>query len=137
MQNDFWLNLPVKNAKKSEEFFKQLGFSTIPVPGNPSNMVRLLAGSNNVVIMLFEEAAFKGFSGNEITDTSKTSEVFLNLGAESKEAVNALAEKVKQAGGNVFAEPGEKDGWMYGCGFADIDGHRWGALYMDMSKYPK
>jgi len=135
MKNDFWLNLPVKNAARSKEFFTQLGFSTSPIPGNPGNMVRVLAGNKNVVIMLFEENAFKDFSGNEITDTNKTTEVFLNIGAESKEEVNELTEKVKKAGGKVFAEPGEKDGWMYGCGFADLDGHRWGILYMDMSKY--
>jgi hypothetical protein len=26
---------------------------------------------------------------------------------------------------------------MYGCGFADLDGHRWNVLYMDMSKCQK
>jgi len=26
---------------------------------------------------------------------------------------------------------------MYGCGFTDPDGHRWNALYMDMSKMAK
>jgi hypothetical protein len=33
--------------------------------------------------------------------------------------------------------PGYKDSWMYGCGFTDLDGHRWNVLYMDMSKMPK
>ncbi|MDF2859634.1 MAG: hypothetical protein K0Q87_5485, partial [Neobacillus sp.] len=28
-------------------------------------------------------------------------------------------------------------GWMYGCGVADPDGHRWNVLFMDMSKMPK
>jgi predicted lactoylglutathione lyase len=26
---------------------------------------------------------------------------------------------------------------MYGCVFADLDGHRWNVLYMDMSKMPQ
>jgi predicted lactoylglutathione lyase len=26
---------------------------------------------------------------------------------------------------------------MYGCGFADPDGHRWNVLFRDMSKLPK
>lgn len=48
-----------------------------------------------------------------------------------------MATKAVKAGGKVFAEPGAKDGWMYGCGFSDLDGHRWNSLYMDMSKMPK
>jgi predicted lactoylglutathione lyase len=50
--------------------------------------------------------------------------------------VDELAETAKAAGGTVYAEPGENQGWMYGCGFSDPDGHRWNVLYMDMSKMP-
>ena len=32
--------------------------------------------------------------------------------------------------------PVESQGWMYACGFEDLDGHRWVMLYMDMSKMP-
>jgi predicted lactoylglutathione lyase len=28
----------------------------------------------------------------------------------------------------------ENQGWMYGCSFSDLDGHRWNILYMDYSK---
>ena len=28
-------------------------------------------------------------------------------------------------------------GWMYGCVFTDLDGHKWNILYMDMSKMYK
>jgi len=31
-----------------------------------------------------------------------------------------------EAGGTNFGEPGGQE-WMYGCGFADLDGHRWSA----------
>ena len=41
------------------------------------------------------------------------------------------------AGGTVFAEPRESNGFMYGCGFCDPDGHRWNVLFMDASKLPK
>lgn len=56
--------------------------------------------------------------------------MLFSLGMESREAVNALAEKVQAAGGQVHAAPGGSGG-MYGCGFSDPDGHRWNALYMD------
>ena len=25
---------------------------------------------------------------------------------------------------------------LYGCGFVDLDGHRWSVLFMDMNKMP-
>ena len=31
----------------------------------------------------------------------------------------------------------EVQGWMYGSGFTDLDGHRWNLLHMDMSRLPK
>lgn len=39
-----------------------------------------------------------------------------------------------QVGCFVFSEPREQCPGMYGAGFADLDGHRWTVLYMDMSK---
>ncbi|MBC7773823.1 MAG: VOC family protein [Phycisphaerae bacterium] len=134
MKNEFWLNLPVKDLKRSKDFFTQLGFS---YKNDSDTMLSLLAGKQDVVINLFKENEFKGFSGNEISDTKNATEVLFNIGAENKEEVNEFAQKVKKAGGKVYREPEEKDGWMYGCGFTDLDGHRWSMLYMDMSKMPK
>lgn len=51
--------------------------------------------------------------------------------------VDEIARKALDAGANLFANPGYKDGWMYGCGFADLDGHRWNILFMEMSKLPQ
>lgn len=28
--------------------------------------------------------------------------------------------------------PSEMKGWMYGCVFTDLDGHKWNVLYMDL-----
>ena len=36
--------------------------------------------------------------------------------------------------GTVFAEPKESNGFMYGCGICDPDGHRWNVLFMDSNK---
>lgn len=47
-----------------------------------------------------------------------------------------MLKKAVEAGGTSFSEPADKEGWMYGCGFADLDNHRWNVLYMNMSKMP-
>ena len=137
MTKDIWLNLPVKDVDKSREFFIKLGFKWNPGPGNSAESACIMIGDKNVVMMLFAEESFKSFTKNEITDTSKSSEILLSIGAESREEVDEMAAKATDAGGIVFAQPGEKDGWLYGCGFADLDGHRWNVLYMDLSKMGK
>jgi hypothetical protein len=35
------------------------------------------------------------------------------------------------------AQAGRKGRLAVGCSFSDLDGHRWNALYMDMSKMPE
>jgi uncharacterized protein len=137
MTKEIWINLPVKNVAASREFFTRLGFSFNPRFGNTEQSACLNVGSKNVAVMLFAEPLFKSFTQNEMADTGKVNEVLLSIDAESKEEVEELARKAADAGGVVFGKPQENQGWMYGCGFSDLDGHRWNVLYMDISKMPK
>ncbi|MFD2445333.1 VOC family protein [Bacillus sp. CGMCC 1.16607] len=136
MTKQFWINLPVKDMKKAIEFFTKLGFAINTRHGN-SDQAQLIIGDNNATVMLFPDATFGNFTRNEIANTKLATEVLLSIDAESREEVDEMAKKVLNAGGTIFAEPGENQGWMYGFGFADLDGHRWNMLYMDMSKMPK
>jgi predicted lactoylglutathione lyase len=133
MTKQIWLNLPVKNVAKAKDFFWKIGFSFNEQHDTPSSTCMVI-GEGNFVVMLFEELLFKSFSQNELTDTQSGSEILISIDAENKEEVDVLAEKVKEAGGTVFSPPAESQGWMYGFGFADLDGHRWNVLYMDFSK---
>jgi len=136
MIKEVWLNLPVKDVARSKQFFASLGFSFNLNFGDSSESVALMIGSKNVIVMLFEESLFKKFSQNELTDTSKSSEILVSIDAETKAEVDEMARKAEVAGGKVFGKPSEIEGWMYGCGFTDLDGHRWNVLYMDISKMP-
>lgn len=129
MIKQFWINLPVKDVKKSKKFFSKLGFSFNPSMSDDKTFVCLLAGSKEVPIMLFEESAFKGSTLNELTNTERSTEVLLSLDAENRKEVDKIAQKVKAVGGIVYSAPAEIQGWMYGCGFIDLDGHRWHILY--------
>jgi len=135
MIKQIWLNLPVKNIKRSKAFFKEIGFRPNPGYQNEES-ASFLIGENDVVMMLFPEEDFKGFTQNEIANTQKGTEVLLNIDAQSKAEVDEMAETVRKAGGNIYAEPGESQGWMYAFGFEDPDGHRWSMLYMDMDNMP-
>jgi predicted lactoylglutathione lyase len=136
MTKQIWLNLPVKNVAKAKDFFWKIGFSFNQQHDTPTSTC-MLVGDGHFVVMLFEETLFESFSQNKITDTRSSSEILISIDAESKEEVDELIEKVKTAGGNVFAPPAESQGWMYGAAFADLDGHRWNVLYMDLSKIPQ
>ena len=137
MSRELWLNLPVREPERSKAFYKQLGFRLNEKYVSQDGSFSLIVGDNQVVLMLFPESSFRGFTGNAVADSRQGTEVLFSLGANSRDEVDELALKAERAGGTVFGKPGEKGGWMYGCGFADPDGHRWNALYMDMSKMPK
>lgn len=134
---EIWLNLPVKDVAKSKAFFKALGFTLNTKHGDTNDNACFIIGEKNVVMMLFPEQVFKTFSQHNIADTTTATEMLISIDAETREEVDELAIKAADAGGNVFGKPADVQGWMYGCGFADLDGHRWNVLHMDMSKMPQ
>ena len=131
---ELWLNLPVKDVAKSKVFFQALGFTLNTAHGNTNDNASFIIGEKKIVLMLFQEAVFKSFTQHPLSDTNAGTEMLISIDAETREEVDELAKKAADAGGNLFAKPAEKDGWMYGCAFADLDGHRWNVLQMDMSK---
>ncbi|AHM62764.1 hypothetical protein D770_22585 [Flammeovirgaceae bacterium 311] len=137
MTKELWINLPVKDVNRSKAFFTSLGFSFNPQYSNGEDGACLIVGERNVAVMLFKETAFEGFAGTNVADVKQGTEVLFSIDAESPEEVDALARKVVEAGGTIYGEPGYKDGWMYGCGFIDPDGHRWSVLHMDMERMPR
>ena len=133
MTKEYWINLPVKDVKRSKKFFTEIGFS-FKTERETDTMTALVVGKATMPIMFFEETMFEGVIQNKISDTSKGTEMMISFNAESEKEVDEMAEKVKKAGGNVFSKPQEIQGWMYGFAFSDLDGHRWNMLYMNIEK---
>jgi len=136
MTKELWINLPVKDVNKSKEFFGKLGLA-LDEKHSGDDMACLVVGKNNVKVLLFAEDTFRGFTKNEIPVGGQTTEVLFSIEVESREEVDETAKKVQEAGGNIFSEPEEIQGWMYGCAFSDLDGHRWNVMEMDLSKMPQ
>lgn len=134
MTNQVWINLPVKNLEKSLEFYKNIGFRAT---SHMNGQAGIQMGESPIQFMLFPESTFKGFTKNAILDYKKGTEVLFSIGADSRDEVDKMALLAKEAGGQLYEEPSEHDGWMYGCGMIDLDGHRWNVLYMDMEKHKK
>ena len=137
MTQDVWLNLPVSDLARSVRFFTEIGFALNPGPGNSEQSASFTIGAKKVVLMLFKQEVFSGFANHALSDTGKGTEVLFSLGADSRDQVDDMANRAKSAGGTVFAEPREANGFMYGCGFCDPDGHRWNVLFMDAGKMRK
>ncbi len=90
-----------------------------------------------VIVMLFNETKFKEFIHYDLSNPKRGSEMLLSVEVESREEVDKIFENVNTAGGTEFAHPKEKEGWLYGAGFLDPDGHRWNLLFMDRDKISK
>jgi predicted lactoylglutathione lyase len=136
MIQECWLNLPVEDVQKSKSFFQSLGFSFQEDQSQGPHSAVMLVGTKPVVVMLFQQEIFKNFIGGEISNPQMGNEMLISIDAPNRETVVAQAQKAQALGGTVFGEPSEIDGWMFGCGFTDLDGHKWNVLYMDQEKRP-
>ena len=134
MSKNIFINLPVKDLKRSMDFFQKLGFS-FNMQFTDEKAACLVIGEN-IYSMLITEPFFKTFTKKEIADASKSTEVLIAIDVDSKEAVTKLVKKAVEAGGTVYMEP-QDHGWMYSHSFADPDGHQWEVLFMDENTVPE
>jgi predicted lactoylglutathione lyase len=130
MSTKIFVNLPAKDLKKSVDFFTKLGYTFNAQFTDESATCMII--SEDIYAMLLVEDRFKTFIKKEIADATKTTEVLLGLSAESREAVDELVNKAIAAGGKA---PNDKQdqGFMYGWGYEDLDGHLWEIFWMDPS----
>ena len=133
MAKQIFVNLPVKDLNKSKEFFSKIGFS-FNEQFTDDKAACLVIGEN-IYAMLLREEFFRTFTKKEISDATKSTEVLIAIDADSRDKVNEMVTKAKEAGGSIYREP-QDHGWMYGHSFADPDGHQWEVLYMDESAIP-
>ncbi len=130
MPQMIFVNLPVKDLKASTAFFEALGFSKNSQfsDDNASSMVI----SDTIFVMLLTEPFFKGFTKKDIADSTRSTEAMIALSADSRDAVDELADKALATGGQAATDP-QDHGFMYGRSFYDLDGHHWEVMWMDPS----
>ncbi len=135
MPTKIFVNLPVKDLKKTMDFFSHLGFLFNP-QFTDEKAACLIINDGSIYAMLLTEPMFETFTKKKIADATKTTEVLIAIDAESREKVEEFVRKAVEAGGSVYADP-QDHGWMYQHGFADPDGHQWEILYIDETKIPQ
>ena len=127
MHSQIYVNLPVKDLKRSVSFFTKLGY-TFDATFTDENATCMVLG-DNLYVMLLVEKFFGTFTSKAITDTSKSTEVLNCVACSSREAVDTLVAKARAAGARVPREP-QDHGFMYAHGYEDLDGHTWELIHL-------
>jgi predicted lactoylglutathione lyase len=125
-----FVNLPVKDLKKSVDFFTAIGFE-FNAQFTDENATCMII-SETIYAMLLVEDFFKTFIKKEIADAAKSTEVIVALSVESRERVDELVNRALAAGGKASNDPIDH-GFMYTWSFQDVDNHLWELFYMDES----
>lgn len=123
-----WANFSVKDAKRTHEFYTQLGFTPNGPPQSDAKLASFFFGENKFVIHFFEKG-----SGIDVffPSGSNTDEIIFTLSAETEEEVQEFEAKVRKAGGGIFRKLQRDEANYYGFAFADPDGHKFNVLLMD------
>ena len=134
MATKIFVNLPVKDLRRSIDFFTKLGYTFNP-QFSDENTTCMIIGEN-IFAMLLVEARFKDFTKKAISDATKNTEVLIALDVESREKVDEMVKKAVDAGGSIYIDP-QDHGWMYAHSYADLDGHQWEIVWMDENAAPQ
>ena len=133
MASKIFINLAVKDLKKSVDFFTKLGFSFNP-QFTDEHATCMIIG-DTIFAMFLTEQRFKDFTKKEICNAHKSTEVLIAIDADSREKVDEMVKTAVDAGGSIYMEP-QDHGWMYAHSFADLDGHQWEIMYMNENAIP-
>lgn len=128
MPRSIFVNLPVKDLRKSVDFFTELGFAFNPT-FTDENATCLVLSESGFVMLLVDEF-FQTFTDKEVVDSHTSTEAIIALSAESRRDVDDLADKALAAGGRPAKGPTDH-GFMYARSFQDLDGHLWELVWMD------
>jgi len=132
MPKMIFVNLPVADLPAARAFYEAIG--AVNNPQFTDETAACMVFSETIHVMLLTHDKFAQFTPKRIADAHETSEVLICISADSREAVDDIAEKALAAGGR---EPREKQdyGFMYSRSFEDPDGHIWEPIWMDLEAF--
>ena len=123
-----FVNLAVRDLKKSMAFFSGLGFTFNPKFTDDNAACMVVSG--DAYVMLLGEQFFRGFTTRELCDTTRQTEALVALSCSSRAEVEDLLKRALAAGG-TRAMDAKDHGFMFVSSFYDLDGHHWELFWMD------
>jgi uncharacterized protein len=133
MATMIFVNVPVRDLPAAMSYYKALGFDHNPQFTDETASSIVI--SDTIYVMLLTHEKFAHFSSKPIPDPRTTTGALYALSMDSREAVDAIAEKGLAAGGTETRDA-QDYGFMYGRAIADLDGHVWEYTWMDLSQMP-
>lgn len=130
MARMIFVNLPTSDLERSRAFFTGLGWQINP-QFSDENAICVVV-SDTIYLMVLTRDFFQTFTDKPIADPQTSLQVECSFSADSREEVDALAEKALAAGGSE-PRPAQDLGFMYSRTFLDPDGNQFGAVCMDPS----
>jgi predicted lactoylglutathione lyase len=133
MAKQIFINLAVKDLRKSMDFYTALGFTNNPQFSDDSG--KCMVWSENIFVMILTHEKFASFATKPLADTKSKLAGLFSLSVDSLDEVNRIVANGLNAGGT---EPHEiRDyGFMQQRSIEDPDGHTWEIFYMDITKFP-
>src|SRR5262245_30043109 len=128
MPHKLFVNIAVQDLPRSIEFFTKLGF-TFDERFTDETATCMVVG-DDAYFMLITRQRFTDFRKLPLADAATATEAIYALSADSREAVDEIADTALGNGGSSVTDP-QDDGWMYTRSFRDPDGHHFEVLWMD------
>ncbi len=129
-----FINLPVADVEKSMYFYEKLAFTNYPLFSGENQ--KCMVWSEQIYVMLQSKEFFTAHNKKTLTDTQNNIAASFTLPVESLSRVNEVIESGLKAGGTE-PMPMLDEGFMQVRTIEDLDGHTWGIIYLDMSKFLK
>jgi predicted lactoylglutathione lyase len=122
------VSLPTNDLRKAFLFYRDgigLGVAGVTDDDMPEPVEFVVR--DGIHLMLVPADGFSWVTqGNDVA-AKGDSECIINVGVETREEVDALIEKAREAGGEAPDPPGQQP-WGYTGYFKDLDGHLWMAV---------
>jgi uncharacterized protein len=96
MVTNIFVNLPVKDLKKSVAFFTRLGFTFNPQFTDETATCMIVG--ENIYVMLLTHPKFKSFIPKEICDATKSTEVLVCVSFDARTKVDEMVRDAVAAG---------------------------------------
>ena len=130
MAKMIFVNLPVTDLARATAFYEAIGAVRNPQFCDPT--ASCMVFSDTIYAMLLTHDKFQQFTPKKIADAKTSSEVLICISADSRDAVDDIVGRAKQAGGTADPGPKQDFGFMHGRSFEDPDGHIWEVMWMDV-----
>ena len=132
MAKMIFVNLPVADLPAARAFYEAIGATN--EPRFTDETAACMVFSETIHVMLLTHDKFRQFTPKRVADAHATSEVLIALSADSREAVDEIADQALAAGGREAREK-QDYGFMYSRSFEDLDGHIWEPMWMDLDAF--